>query len=61
MFRDAVQRVAAAADAIGIRGAIVHAISEDAKRFYIALGFDASAREPMTLMATLSGIRIALA
>ena len=42
MFRDAAQRVLGAADAIGIRGIIVHAISEEARQFYIALGFDPS-------------------
>jgi hypothetical protein len=35
-------RVAHAADTIGIRGIVVHAISEQAKAFYLALGFDAS-------------------
>ena len=60
LFRDAAGRVAQAAEAIGIRGIVVHAISEDAKKFYLALGFDASASEPMTLMVTLSDIRAAL-
>jgi GNAT superfamily N-acetyltransferase len=60
LFRDAAQRVAHAADAIGIRGIVVHAISEEAKNFYVALGFDPSPREPMTLMVTLSDIRAAL-
>src|SRR5208283_2741593 len=32
MFRDAARRVVHAADAIGIRGIVVHAISEDARR-----------------------------
>jgi len=49
--------VANAADAIGIRGIVVHAISDEAKKFYMALGFDASPSEPMTLMVTLSDIR----
>jgi hypothetical protein len=35
----------------------VHAISEQAKAFYQALGFDASPAEPMTLMVTLADIR----
>jgi hypothetical protein len=35
----------------------VHAISEQAKAFYLALGFDASPNEPMTLMVTLADIR----
>ena len=60
LFRDAARRVAHAADAIGIRGIVVHAISEEAKKFYLALGFDASPSEPMTLMVTLSDIRSAL-
>ncbi|MGH9785738.1 MAG: GNAT family N-acetyltransferase [Terriglobia bacterium] len=60
LFRDAARRVAHAADAIGIRGIVVHAISEEAKNFYRALGFDASPSEPMTLMVTLSDIRAAL-
>jgi GNAT superfamily N-acetyltransferase len=57
LFRDAAQRVAHAADAIGIRGMIVHAISEQARDFYIKLGFDPSPREPMMLMITLSDVR----
>lgn len=60
LFRDAAGRVAQAAEAIGIRGIVVHAISEEAKKFYLALGFDASTSEPMTLMVTLSDIRAAL-
>jgi GNAT superfamily N-acetyltransferase len=60
LFRDAALRVAQAADAIGIRGVIVHAVSEEAKSFYLALGFEPSPREPMTLMVTLTDIRAAL-
>jgi GNAT superfamily N-acetyltransferase len=47
LFRDAALRVAQAADAIGIRGIVVHAISEEAKKVYVALGFDPSPREPI--------------
>jgi GNAT superfamily N-acetyltransferase len=60
LFRDAAGRVAQAADAIGIRGIVVHAVSEQAKSFYLALGFDPSPIEPMTLMVTLADIRAAL-
>jgi len=35
----------------------VHAISEQAKAFYQALGFEPSPTEPMTLMVTLADIR----
>ncbi|MDR3424280.1 MAG: GNAT family N-acetyltransferase [Alphaproteobacteria bacterium] len=57
LFRDAALRVINAADAIGIRGIIVHAVSENAKAFYVAIGFDPSPFEPMTLMITLSDLR----
>jgi GNAT superfamily N-acetyltransferase len=61
LFRDAALRVAHAADVIGIRGIVVHAVSEEAKKFYVALGFDPSPREPMTLMVTLRDVRAVLA
>jgi predicted N-acetyltransferase YhbS len=57
LFRDTALRVLQAADTIGIRGIIVHAISEAAKDFYLALGFNLSPLEPMTLMITLNDLR----
>ena len=60
LFRDSAQRVLNAADAIGIRGLIVHAISDEAKAFYLALGFDPSPLDPMTLMVTLADVRLSL-
>ena len=57
LFRDCARRVAQAADVIGIRGMGVHAISEEAKRFYLALGFDPSPGNPLMLMVTLADIR----
>ena len=59
LFRDAAFRILNAAEAIGIRGILVHAISDDAKAFYMALGFEPSPIEPMTLMVTLSDVRAA--
>lgn len=49
-----------AADAVGIRGILVHAISEEAKAFYLAIGFDPSPLDPMTLMVTLTDLRAGL-
>jgi GNAT superfamily N-acetyltransferase len=60
LFRDAATRIAEAADAIGIRGIIVHAISQQAKAFYLAIGFSESPADPMTLMVTLADARAAL-
>jgi GNAT superfamily N-acetyltransferase len=60
LFRDAAMRVLNAADAIGIRGVLVHAISDDAAAFYRALGFDPSPVDPMTLMVTLGDVKESL-
>lgn len=60
LFRDAGSRILNAADAIGIRGILVHAISDDAKNFYVALGFDPSPLDSMTLMVALADVRAAL-
>ena len=60
LVRDAARRVLQAADIIGIRAIVVHAISLEAKAFYLALGFEASPLQPMTLLATLSDLEAAL-
>ena len=60
LFRDAARRVAHAASTIGIRGIVVHAISEDARNFYIALGFDPCPSQAMTLVVTLPDLRATL-
>ena len=60
MFRDAARRVSHAADTIGIRGIVVHAVSEEARMFYVALGFDPCPAEAMTLVVTLNDLRATL-
>jgi hypothetical protein len=60
LFQDAARRVINAADTIGIRGLLVHALSEEAKMFYLRLGLDESPIEPMTLMSTVANLRAAL-
>jgi GNAT superfamily N-acetyltransferase len=60
LFRDAALRVIAAADSIGIRGLLVHAISDEAKAFYVRLGLEVSPIEPMTLMATIADLKASL-
>jgi GNAT superfamily N-acetyltransferase len=54
LLRDAVLRTVQAARIAGIRGILVHAPSEVAKRFYEAYGFRASLLDPMTLMITVA-------
>lgn len=57
LFRDAAFRVMQAADIIGVRGMLVHAISEEARDFYLAIGLIESPLSRMTLMATLADLR----
>jgi GNAT superfamily N-acetyltransferase len=60
LFQDAARRVIQAADAIGVRGMIVHALSEEAKAFYLRLGLEPSPLEPMTLMVTLADLKASI-
>lgn len=60
LFRDAGLRVVHAAETIGIRGLLVHALDEEAKAFYLRLGLEVSPLEPMTLMVTVADLRAAL-
>jgi predicted N-acetyltransferase YhbS len=60
MIWDAARRVAWAADVIGIRGILVHALNESSKAFYEALGFEPALNDPKTLMVTLADVRKAL-
>jgi len=53
LLRDAVLRAIAAAETVGVRAILVHAISDEAKAFYEKHGFRASPLEPMTLMITI--------
>jgi len=61
MLRDAVLRVLAAGEAIGVRAILVHAISPDAKAFYEKHGFRPSPVDPMVLMITANDAQRMLA
>ena len=61
LFQDAARRVMHAADTIGIRALLVHALSEEAKAFYLRLGLSESPLDPMMLMVTLADLQAALA
>lgn len=56
LLRDAALRVLGAAETIGVRAMLVHAISDAAKRFYEKHGFRPSPMDPMTLMITVDEI-----
>lgn len=53
MLKDAILRTLLVAEQAGIRALLVHALSEDAKRFYLRWGFRESPVNDMTLMITL--------
>lgn len=57
LLRDAGMRVLGAAELIGIRGLLVHALDCSAKAFYERLGFDPSPLDDMTLMITLGDLQ----
>jgi len=57
LLQDAVLRIVGAAETVGVRVILVHAMSEDAKVFYRRFGFRASPVEPMTLMMTVEDVR----
>ncbi|MDB5602316.1 MAG: GCN5-related N-acetyltransferase protein [Xanthobacteraceae bacterium] len=56
LLKDAILRTAQVADQAGVRGIMVHAISDQAKRFYAKWGFAESPADPMTLMVRLTDI-----
>ena len=59
-MRDATLRVLGAADVAGVRAILVHALSEDAKRFYESCGFMESPTDPMMLVVTLKDLTSSL-
>lgn len=59
LLKDAVFRTAEAAAIVGIRGLLVHAISEEARAFYLHHGFVAAPGQPMTLLLSLAGVAAA--
>nr|WP_210282977.1 GNAT family N-acetyltransferase [Rhizobium sp. BK049] len=60
LVRDAGLRLLNAAEVVGIRGMLVHAISDDARAFYEAVGFLSSPSDPMMLMVGLHDLNNAL-
>jgi predicted N-acetyltransferase YhbS len=60
LFRDASLRILNAADTIGIRGLLIHALSEEAASFYRAVGAESSPADALTLMVTLADLQSAL-
>ena len=60
LLRNALQRTLKAADIAGVAALLVHALSEDAKRFYRSRGFNESPIKPMTMCLLLETVRNAM-
>lgn len=54
LLQDAVNRAIAVSQETGVRALLVHALHEQASRFYKHYGFQASPQHPMTLMLCLN-------
>lgn len=61
LLREALRRIVAASEHVGIRAVLVHAIDERAAAFYLRLGFEAATPDGLTLMVPLAAVRTALA
>jgi GNAT superfamily N-acetyltransferase len=57
---DALKRIEEAADIVGVRAVLVHAIDDAARRFYEHFNFDPSPIDPFHLMLLLKDLRKAL-
>jgi predicted N-acetyltransferase YhbS len=60
LLRDAILRVLQVAEIAGVKAILVHAISDEAKAYYLAKGFLESPIQPMTLCLALDTARQAL-
>lgn len=56
LLLDALERIVAASELVGIRAVVVHAI-DDAAAFYEHFAFKALADEPRTLMIPMAAVR----
>lgn len=60
LLRDAMTRTLAAADTIGVRALLVHAIDDQARAFYLRQGLQPSPTDPLHLMILLKDIAASL-
>jgi predicted N-acetyltransferase YhbS len=57
LLKDALVRSASAADIIAVRAVLVHALNEEARRFYMRFDFEPSPVDPLHLMLLMKDIR----
>jgi GNAT superfamily N-acetyltransferase len=61
LLRDAMSRTLTAAETIGVRAMLVHAIDEQARNFYRRHGLESSPTDPLHLMILINDIAAAVA
>jgi GNAT superfamily N-acetyltransferase len=57
LLKDALLRSASAAEVIAVRAVLVHALNEEARRFYLRFDFDPSPSHPLHLMLLMKDVR----
>lgn len=57
MLREALLKTLEVSEVVGVRAMLLHAISEEAKQFYIQFGFEPCPTDEMTLMITIDDIK----
>lgn len=60
LLRDAITRAVAAAEIIGVRALLVHAVHEQARTFYAHFGFEPSPTDPLHLLLLIKDARVLL-
>lgn len=60
LLLDAVRRTLQASEIAGVSALLVHALSDEAKRFYLSRGFEESPVQPMTLVMRTANARAVL-
>lgn len=60
LLRDAIARSVEAADLIGVRAILVHAVGDGARSFYVRFGFESSPTDPLHLLLLIRDARAAI-
>jgi GNAT superfamily N-acetyltransferase len=60
LLKDAMGRTVSVAEQAGICLLLVHAVNDEARRFYEHFGFEASPSDPMNMQLLIKDIRLAL-
>ena len=60
LLRDAIARTVEAAETIGVRALLVHALHERARDFYLHYDFEPSPTDPMHLMLLMKDARMVI-